>query len=54
MAQVCLVFEDGLDLFRQAYADVSHGTRICNTIGLTLKDTFVMRVNRQRVLSHPG
>jgi len=54
MAQVGLVCEDRLDLFRQANADVSHGTRICNTVSLTLKNTSVMRVNRQRVLSHPG
>jgi len=47
MAQVGLVCEDRLDLFRQANADVSHGTRICNTMRLTLKDTFVGRVNRQ-------
>ncbi len=47
MTQVGLAFEDGLDLFRQAYADVSHdGTRACITFRHTLEDTGAMRVNR--------
>ena len=53
MTQVGLAFEDGLDLFRQAYADVSHdGTRACITFCHTLENTGAMRVNRGHEVRH--